>query len=77
MTNTAPPFGTEITHPGGEAVFAKLVQRENNELAFSCGDCVFGKECPRQAGRTSRPCIGGVYLDKVQYLGLKLTGVIK
>lgn len=76
MTDTAPMFGTEIAYPGGEAVFAELVPLDDS-LAFDCGDCVFEKECPRQAGGTSRPCKGGVYLDKTKYLGLKLVGVIK
>lgn len=77
MTDTAPPFGTEITHPGGKAVFTELVHQSDNELAFDCQDCAFEKECDRATGKTARPCRGGVYLDKTKYLGLKLVGVIK
>lgn len=77
MTDTVPPFGTEIAYPGGEAVFAELVHLPDGSLAFDCQDCVFEKECDRATGETAPPCKGGVYLDKVQYLGLKLVGVIK
>lgn len=77
MTDTVPPFGTEITYPGGKAVFAELVRLPDNSLAFDCQDCVFEEKCPRIDGKTALDCRGGVYLDKTKYLGLKLVGVIK
>lgn len=77
MTNTAPPFGTEATYPGGEAVFAELVRLPDGSLAFDCEDCAFKEECYLETGKTTHPCFGGVYIDKLKYMQLKLVGDVK
>lgn len=72
----APPEGTVVTYPGGEAVFAKYTIKPNGGLNIDCSNCVYEQKCLRRsAGEpTARPCIGGVYLDKQTYLEMKLLG---
>lgn len=74
----APPQGTVVSYPGGEAVFAKYVHRPDGSLSLDCSDCVYARTCLlRPPGKpTARPCIGGVYLDKMKYLEMKLLGEI-
>lgn len=74
--NGAPPQGTVVTYPGGEAVFAKYTHRPDGSLSLDCSDCVYAQTCLRRSTGepTTRPCIGGVYLDKQTYLEMKLLG---
>ncbi len=71
-----PLFGTVVAYPGGEAVFAKLTSTAEGPLAFDCRDCVYRVPCKGISYSALRPCTGGVYLDKMQYLQLKLVGDI-
>ena len=74
--NEAPPQGTVVAYPGGEAVFAKYTVRPNGDLSLDCSDCVYSQACfHRPAGEpTARSCVGGVNLDKQTYLEMKLLG---
>lgn len=74
----APPQGTVVTYPGGEAVFARYTHKPDGSLSIDCSNCVYVRTCLRRpAGEpTTRPCTGGVYLDKMKYLEMKLLGEI-
>ncbi len=69
-------FGTIVVHDGLETVFVP------NLLPMQgCRSCSFANLCrigsdPRPRAETI-PCTGGVYLDKMQYLQLKLVGDVK
>lgn len=73
-----PPPGTAFAYPGGEAIFAKYSHKPDGSLTIDCSSCVYREPCGhRPAGTpTIRPCIGGVYLDKMKYLEMKLLGEI-
>lgn len=74
--NEAPPQGTVVTYPGGEAMFAEYTVRPNDDLSLDCSDCVYARPCLRRGPNepTTRPCTGGVYLDKQTYPEMKLLG---